>query len=188
MDSFHSIVTKLLCVSKRARPDIQLVVSFLCTRVLCSTEGDLSKLVHLQQFLKGTADNTLILEADRDKRNHTWIDAAFAVHQDMKSHTGGCQSLGRGVMHSKLSKQKLNRKSSTESEFVGASDYLPFELWTMRFMKSQGIDIKTGLVYQVNESARKLEINGQASTGQRSRNIDIRYYWVNDAIERERAL
>ena len=184
-DRFHSIVAKLLYVSKRARPDIQLAVSFLCTRVSCSTRNDLDKLIHLLQFLKGTADNVLILGADDKKRNGTWIDAAFAVHQDMKSHTSGCQSLGGGVMHSKSSKQKLNTKSSTESEFVGASDYLPFTLWTKCFMKAQGLNISTGPVYQDNESARKLEINGQASTGQRSRHIDIRYYWVKDIVARE---
>ena len=184
-DHFHSIVAKLLYVSKRARPDIQLAVSFLCTRVSCSTTSDVDKLIRLLCFLKGTADDVLILGADDQKRNRTWINATFAVHQDMKSHTGGCQFLGRGVMHSKSSKQKLNTKSSTESEFVGASDYLPFALWTMRFMKAQGLNIATGPVYQDNESARKLEINGQASAGQRSRHIDIRYYWVKDIVARE---
>jgi hypothetical protein len=37
---FHSIVAKLLYVSKRARTDAQLAIAFLCTRVLCSTEQD----------------------------------------------------------------------------------------------------------------------------------------------------
>ena len=150
-----------------------------------STEGDLNKLLCLLQFLKGTTDDTLILGADTKKRNRTLIDTAFAVHQDMKSHTSGCQSLRRGVMHSKSSKQKLNMKSSTKSEFVGVSDYLPFVLWTMQFMKSQGINIQNRPVYQDNKSARKLEINGQTSAGQHSRHIHIRYYWVKEAVERE---
>ena len=37
---FHSIVAKLLYVSKRARTDAQLAIAFLCTRVSCSTEQD----------------------------------------------------------------------------------------------------------------------------------------------------
>ena len=40
MEIFHHIVAKLLYVSKRARVDIDLMVSFLCTRVSKSTEED----------------------------------------------------------------------------------------------------------------------------------------------------
>ena len=39
-DIFHHIVAKLLFVSKRARPDIDLTISFLCSRVDRSTEQD----------------------------------------------------------------------------------------------------------------------------------------------------
>jgi len=39
-ENFHSIVAKLLYVSKRARTDTQLAIAFLCTRVLCSTDQD----------------------------------------------------------------------------------------------------------------------------------------------------
>ena len=44
MDTFHHIVAKLLYVSKRARVDIDLAMSFLCTRVSRSTEEDWKKL------------------------------------------------------------------------------------------------------------------------------------------------
>ena len=48
----------------------------------------------------------------------TWVDASYAVYNNMKSHTGGVVSFGRGVTMSKSSKQKLNTKSSTEAELV----------------------------------------------------------------------
>jgi hypothetical protein len=41
---FHSVVAKLLYVSKRGRLDIQLPIAFLCTQVSCSTKQDWSKL------------------------------------------------------------------------------------------------------------------------------------------------
>ena len=58
----------------------------------------------------------------------TWVDASYGVHHDFKGHTGGAMSMGQGIFHSKSGKQKLNTKSSTETEVVGASDYLP---WTV---------------------------------------------------------
>jgi len=41
---FHTVIAKLLYVSKRGRPDIQLAMAFLCTRGSVSTEQDWSKL------------------------------------------------------------------------------------------------------------------------------------------------
>jgi len=65
----------------------------------------------------------------------TWVDTVYAVHHDMKSHTGGVMTVGTGVLNAKSAKQKLNIKSSTEAELVGSSDYIPWTIWVKRFMK-----------------------------------------------------
>ena len=44
---FHSIIGKLIFLTKRTRPDITLAVSFLCTRVTKSTHEDWNKLKRL---------------------------------------------------------------------------------------------------------------------------------------------
>ena len=51
---FHHIVAKLLFVSKRARLDINLTISFLCSRVDKSTHEDWSKLERLLHYLHRT--------------------------------------------------------------------------------------------------------------------------------------
>jgi hypothetical protein len=70
----------------------------------------------------------------------------------MKSHTGGVVSFRTGAALSKSSKQKLNTKSSTEAELVGASDYLPHAIWAKKFMEGQGYSIKENTFYQDNQS------------------------------------
>ena len=40
MEAFHSIVAKLLWIMKRARPDLETSIVFLCTRVTKSDEDD----------------------------------------------------------------------------------------------------------------------------------------------------
>jgi hypothetical protein len=54
---FHSVVAKLLYVSKCGRLDIQLPIAFPCTRVSCSTEQDWSKLKRTLEYLRGTLDD-----------------------------------------------------------------------------------------------------------------------------------
>ena len=116
----------------------------------------------------------------------TWVDASFAVHPDMRSHTGAVSSLGRGALMCRSSKQKLNTKSSTEAELVGASDFLPNAIWIKNFLHGQGYNVNTNVLEQDNESAIKLEKNGRASAGKRSRHMNIRYFFVKDQLAQER--
>ena len=88
METFHHIVAKLLYVSKRARVDIDLAVSFLCTRVSKSTEEDWEKLRRLLNYLYKTIDMPRVIGADGMDVMQTYVDASYAVHMDMKGHTG----------------------------------------------------------------------------------------------------
>ena len=89
-------------------------------------------------------------------------------------------SCGLGGIVSKSMKQKLNTKSLTEAEVVGASDYLPHTLWVTMFMEAQGYAIQENYLKQDNESAIKLEKNGRSSAGAKSRHIDVRSFWIKD--------
>ena len=53
------------------------------------------------------------------------IDSAQAMYENMKGHTGGITSFGTGIVDQKSSKQKMITQSSTETEHVGTSEYLP---------------------------------------------------------------
>jgi hypothetical protein len=180
---FHSIVAKNLYVSHRGRLDVQLPIAFLCTRVSCSTEQDWKKLRRVLEYLNGTLDDKRYIGADSLLQMKTWVDASYAVHADMKSHTGGVVSFGTGALMGKSSKQKLNTKSSTEAELVGASDYLPHAIWARKFMEKQGYPITHNIFYQDNESAIRFEKNGRKSCGPNSRHIDIRYFFIKDRLE-----
>jgi hypothetical protein len=178
----HSIVAKLLYVSHRGRLDIQLPVAFLCTRVSCSTEQDWTKLKRVLEYLNGTLEDVRIIGADDLSKMKTWVDTSYVVHMDMKSHTGGVVSFG--VM-GKSSTQKLNTKSSTEAELVGASDYLPHAIWARKFLQKQGYTIKQNTFYQDNQSAIRFEKNGRKSCGPNSRHIDMQYFFIKDRLEIE---
>ena len=98
-DFFHRHVARLLFASKRARPDIQVCVAFLCKRVKIPTEQDYKKLFgKVISYLKETVHLPLVVSAD-DSGRLTWnIDASFVVHPDCKSksHSGACLTLGHG--------------------------------------------------------------------------------------------
>ena len=109
---FHSFVMKTMFLSKRARPDVEPAVSFLCTRTTAPNEGDWKKLLRMLSFLNGTIDDVLTLSADELGVFYCYIDSAFAVHPDMKSHTGSILTMGYGAALSGSTKQKVNSRSS----------------------------------------------------------------------------
>jgi hypothetical protein len=124
----------------------------------------------------------LTLEADSMHIVKWWVDASFAVHPDMKSHTGGVMSLGKGAIYGTSTRQKLNTRSSTEAELVGVNDVMPQVLWTRYFLEAQGYGVKENIVYQDNQSSMLLENHGRASSSKRTRHINIRYFFVTDRI------
>ena len=61
---FHTTVAKLLFLCKRARPDIQVPVAFLTTRVREPQMDDWKKLVRVLKYLNDTVDMVLTLSAN----------------------------------------------------------------------------------------------------------------------------
>jgi hypothetical protein len=61
---FHHNVAKVFFLCKRACPDIQTEVAFLCTRVKKPDTDDYKKLARVMRYLQGTLNMPPTLEAD----------------------------------------------------------------------------------------------------------------------------
>ena len=135
-------------------------------------------------FLKRTKEDCLTLAID-DSSNIIWsIDTAFAIHPNMKSHTGMSMTMGKGAAISLSRKQKLNTRSSTEAELVAVDDCMAQVLWTRYFLEAQGYHTEAHVILQDNESAIKVEKNGHKSMGQCSRHIQIRYFFITNQVQK----
>ena len=62
-------------------------------------------------YIKDTLEMKRIMGWDGMNTMRTYVDPSYASHSDMRGHTGGLISLGRGTVQAKSSKQKLNTKS-----------------------------------------------------------------------------
>ena len=116
-----------------------------------------------------------------------FIDAAYSVHDDLKSHAGGASTFGHGVFSSMSSKQKLNMTSSTTAELVGVADYLPKASYFRNFMEGQGFEVKRNVILHDNQSAMLMEKKGRLSCSKRTRHLNVRYFCVKDVVERGEA-
>mmetsp|Transcript_11188 Transcript_11188/g.23594 ORF Transcript_11188/g.23594 Transcript_11188/m.23594 type:complete len:249 (+) Transcript_11188:341-1087(+) len=92
-------------------------------------------------------------------------------------------TLGKGMPLTMSKKQKINGKSSTESELIAVDDALPQILWTRYFLECQGYEVKHNIIYQDNKSAILLEMNGKGSSSRRTKHIKVRYFFVKDKVD-----
>ena len=179
---FHHLVTKLLYLSRRSRQDIQTAVAFLYTRVQSPDMDDYKKLTSVMKYICNTRDITLTMEAGDGPK--WWVDSSYAVHLDMRSHSGIFMSLGKDTASSASSKQKLNMKNSKEAELVAIDDSMGQILWSRHFLVAQREHVPITTIYQDNKSTILLADNRKTSSSKRTRHLNFRYFFIMDKIKK----
>ena len=54
------------------------------------------------------------------------------------------------------------------------------------FLNEQGFEIDKNILFQDNQSAIKIELNGKRSSSQKTKHMDNRYFWIKDRLSNER--
>ena len=146
----------------------------------------MNKLHRLLSYINGSPDKGVILRIGEGPITvRAYIDAAYGVHADAKSHTGCAISGGdSGASYNRSAKQKIVTKSSTEAELVALSDSANVPIHMARFLRSQGYMIPPVILYQDNKSAMALIKKGR-STSDLSKHISLRYFWISEKIKED---
>ena len=90
---------------KRVTLDASTTIAFLSTRVTKSTKVDWIKMKRLLEYLNNTKNMPRIIGMDGLYIMKAYVDASYAVHPDMRGHSGGLITIGKGVIHIKTNKQ-----------------------------------------------------------------------------------
>ncbi len=77
-------------------------------------------------------------------------------------------------------KQKINGKSSPESEIIGVDDALPHILWTKYFLECQGYNHGPSILHQDNKSTLLVESNGMCLALKQTKHIKVQYFFTKD--------
>ena len=123
-DLFHRIIPIFLYVTKREKPNLQVAVSILCKQVKAPNVGNWKKQGRFVRYMRATTHLPLILGSN-GSGNMVWsINASFVVHMDIKSHTRYCLTLRMGALISGSQSQKINTRSSADSELFGVNNVI----------------------------------------------------------------
>lgn len=154
--AMHTMVARLLYLATRVRPDLLLVINFLSTRVNKFTIEDKAKLTRCLKYLKKTTELGLRLSVKEDTQLIGLADASYGVHQDGRSQSANCFTLGSGSIYSSSSKQRITTKSSSEAELIAASDSSGKLLSFQNYLLSRNHLTSPAILGQDNSASKQM--------------------------------
>ncbi|GKA82991.1 putative ribonuclease H-like domain-containing protein [Tanacetum coccineum] len=108
-------------------------------------------------------------------------DYGGASH-DRKSTTGGCQFLGRRLISWQCKKRTIVANSTTEAEYVTATNCCRQVLWIQNQMIHYGFNFMNTKIHIDNESAISIIKNPVSHS--RIKHIEIRFHFIKDYYEK----
>ncbi len=182
--AFHRMVAQLLFMCTRAQQDIQMAVAFLTTKVKSPDKDNWGKLKRVLKYLNGTKYLKLRLSMENMGMLKWYVDGLHNVHPDCRGHGGALLSMGKGATTSYSRKLKLNTQSSTESKLVTMDMYMPEMLWSLYFIQAKGYEAECIGFYQDNISTQLLIKNERISSGNRTKHIKAKFFFITDRVDK----
>ena len=107
----HQLVSKLISLSKRARPDIQPKIAFLTTRMRYPDKEDWKNLQRLLSYLDATINRVKIhLKIKTLNVVHWWVDTSYGKIHIKKEKKGQKSPPGRVAPQAHQTRKKLTRR------------------------------------------------------------------------------
>jgi hypothetical protein len=182
---FKSLVMALFYVAKKTRPDILFTVAYLATEAANPTHEHMAKALLVLAYLYETKDIELTHNCNSSDPAglYAFVDASYAIHKDMKGHTGALifdELLN--LFYSSSAKQKLMGKSSTDAEIIGVHATMnSIESLKALYEEMTGSN-KPTVLFQDNLSAKFLMEHGDSSSD-KSKHMKIRYFYIKEKVD-----
>lgn len=183
--SFREVVGALTYLATSTRPDIAHAVSAL------SQFNDRNGPIHwtaaerVLRYLKRTADAGLVFEPSLEPLKG-YSDAGWgSCPVDRHSYTGYAFALGNGIISWESRKQTTVALSSTEAEYISATEAAREAVHLQEYLKELGFDALARItMFCDNMSALKLAKNPTYHA--RTKHIPLRYHFIRHVIRENR--
>ena len=181
---YQSIVGSLLYAALTTRPDISFAVNELGRFNAQAARFHMQAAHHVLRYLSGTINLGLTFDlhsSPTDIKPEIYTDSSWANDLETRRSTSGMVVKFNGNIISWSSrKQKTVAISSTEAEYMAASEATCEALWLRTWIREVfRIDVPV-TIYCDNQSAIALAKND--TFHQRTKHIDIRYHMIREHV------
>ena len=185
MDSvpFASGVGSLMYAMVCTRPDLAYAMSIISRFIADPGEEHWNALKWIFRYVKGTLDLGLIYKCKSQNKDEVvgYVDSDYAGCIDTRrSLTGYVFTVQGGCVSWKANLQKVVALSSTEAEYMAATEAIKEAIWLKGLTKELGFNSDDLFVHCDNQSALHLMKNPMFH--ERSKHIDIKLHFIRDVI------
>ncbi|GJR14443.1 putative ribonuclease H-like domain-containing protein [Tanacetum coccineum] len=178
---YRSMIGSLMYLTA-SRPDIIFAVC-ACSRFQVTPKtSHLNVVKRIFRYLKGKPKLGLWYPRVSSFDLEAYSDSDYAgANLDRKSTTGGCQFLGRRLISWQCKKQIIMATSTTEANYVAASNCHGQVLCIQNQMLDYGFSFMNIKIYIDNESTICIVKNPVFHS--KTKHIEIRHHFIRDAYE-----
>jgi hypothetical protein len=183
---FQSRVGACSYLAIQSRPDILYAVNTLSRKTKEPNMEDWEAIQRVLYYIVGSRDLGLLLHSGEGIKLYATVDASYATHSDLKSHTGCTLHIGRhsASFRSLTKKQSVMADSSTVAEYIGAHVAAKEILWTRNFLFELGFQQQEATtLFEDNQSTIKLI--SKPGNGNKTKHIDLRFNFIRDQVAQQ---
>ncbi|KAJ9562394.1 hypothetical protein OSB04_007554 [Centaurea solstitialis] len=175
---YRSMIGSLMYLTA-SRPDIMFVVCVCARFQVRPKESHLHAVKRIFKYLKGQPRLGLWYP-----NNSSFDLVAYTdTNLDRKSTSGGCQFLGGRLVSWQCKKQTTVSQSTTEAEYIAASQCCSQVLWIQNQMQDYGLSFLQTPIYIDNNSA--ISIVNNPVKHSKTKHIEIKYHFIRDSNEKK---
>ncbi|KAJ9545521.1 hypothetical protein OSB04_025228 [Centaurea solstitialis] len=180
---YRSMIGSLMYLTA-SRPDIMFVVCVCARFQVRPKESHLHAVKRIFKYLKGQPRLGLWYPNVSSFDLVAYTDSDYGgANLDRKSTSGGCQFLGGRLVSWQCKKQTTVSQSTTEAEYIAASQCCSQVLWIQNQMQDYGLSFLQTPIYIDNNSA--LSIVNNPVKHSKTKHIEIKYHFIRDCNEKK---
>ncbi|KAJ9545726.1 hypothetical protein OSB04_025433 [Centaurea solstitialis] len=180
---YRSMIGSLMYLTA-SRPDIMFVVCVCARYQVRPKESHLHAVKRIFKYLKGQPRLGLWYPNDSSFDLVAYTDSDYGgANLDRNSTSGGCQFLGGRLVSWQCKKQTTVSQSTTEAEYIGASQCCSQVLWIQNQMQDYGLSFLQTPIYIDNNSA--ISIVNNSVKHSKTKHIEIKYHFIRDCNEKK---
>ncbi|KAJ9548783.1 hypothetical protein OSB04_021326 [Centaurea solstitialis] len=180
---YRSMIGSLMYLTA-SRPDIMFAVCVCARFQVRPKESHLHAVKRIFKYLKGQPRLGLWYPNDSSFDLVAYTDSDYGgANLDRKSTSGGCQFLGGRLVSWQCKKQTTVSQSTTEAEYIAASQCCSQVLWIQNQMQDYGLSFLQTPIYIDNNSA--ISIVNNPVKHSKTKHIEIKYHFIRDCNEKK---
>ncbi|GJY75891.1 putative ribonuclease H-like domain-containing protein [Tanacetum coccineum] len=179
---YRSMIGSLMYLTS-SRPDIMFAVCACSRFQVQPKDSHMHAVKRIFRYLKGQPTLGLLYPKDSPLELIAYSDSDYAgASLDRKSTTGGFQFLGCRLVSWQCKKQTIVANSTTEAEYIAASNCCAQVLWLQNQLLDYGYNFMKTKIHVDNESAICVVKNPVSHS--KTKHIEIRYHFIRDCYEK----